>query len=233
MKHPPIDGSRSRDDLGVPVAQGAALGHLTSALVADALDELGARDQCLPADIQGLYPAQRLVGPAFPVLSVPAADPTPAVAYVGLLAALDDMPRGSVFVFATGRSDAAGIWGELITTACLAIDSPGALTDGLVRDRNRVAELGYPVFSRGTTPADSKGRVDVIAHGVPVVIGGVTIAPNDLIVGDADGVVVVPAALVQAVMMLVTEKERKEDQFRAALKSGASASQAFRAIGIL
>jgi len=209
------------------------LGELGSALVADALDTLGHREQCLGPDIRPLTLDQKLLGRAFTVSSVPATDPNPQQPYQGLLAALDELPAGSIFVFDTGRSDAAGVWGELITTACIADQVAGALTDGLIRDVTRLIEYGFPVFSRGATPYDSKGRVDVVAHNVPVRIDGVLINSGDVIVGDADGVCVIPAELEADVRRLVAEKQASEGEFRQAVRNGMRVSDAFRKFGIL
>jgi regulator of RNase E activity RraA len=150
-----------------------------------------------------------------------------------LLAALDELPPAAVFVFATGRSDAAGVWGELITTACLARGAAGALTDGLIRDVTRVADSGFPVFSRGAIPYDSKGRIDVVGHGAPVVMDGVRIDAGDVIVADADGVCVVPGVLAARVLELAAEKRDGEGDFRAAVRAGMPVSDAFRAYGVL
>lgn len=206
---------------------------LSSALAADALDTLGLRKQCLGHDIRPLEPRQRLVGRAFPVHAIPATDPTPATPYEGLMAALDDLAAGAVFVFETGRSDSAGVWGELITTACLATGVKGALTDGLIRDVTMILDSGFPVFSRGATPYDSKGRVDVIEHGEPVVIDGVTISVGDVIVADADGVCIIPCAHELEVLELVREKQRGEGRFRDAVRGGVRVSDAFRQFGVL
>jgi len=174
-----------------------------------------------------------MVGRAFPVRSVPALQVEPERPYEGLLAALDDLFAGAVFVFATGRSDAAGVWGELITTACLARGVAGALTDGLIRDVTRVLESEFPVFSRGATPYDSKGRLDVVEHDVALTIDGVLIQPGDLIVADADGVCVVPRECETQVLELGQQKRSEEGAFRVAVQSGARVSDAFRTYDIL
>lgn len=206
---------------------------LTSALAADALDSLGARKQCLGPDIRPLALHQRLVARAFPVRSRASLDPEPDRPYEGLMAALDEVQPGQVFVFGTDRSDAAGVWGELVTTACQVGGIAGALTDGLIRDVTRVLEADFPVFTRGATPYDSKGRVDVVEHGVAIQMDDVVISPGDLVVGDADGVCIIPAELEEPVLELVREKTAGEGRFRAAVTEGMSASEAFRTYRVL
>lgn len=206
---------------------------LTSALASDALDSLGYRNQCLSHDIRPLALTDRVVGRAYTALAVPAPDVTPARPYEGLLEALDTVAPGAVFVFNTQRSDAAGVWGELVTTACVAGGVAGALTDGLIRDVTRVLDLEFPVFSRGATPYDSKGRVDVIEHGKPMMMDGVLISTGDVVVGDADGVCIIPRVVERDVIDLVRAKREGEGEFRQAVKHGMRVTDAFRKFGIL
>ena len=228
-----VQATSAVKDGGANPASPTAWGGLSSALAADALDALGHRRQCLGADIRPLTFTQRVVGRAYTVTSVPARDIVPVRPYEGLLSALDHTDSGAVFVFDTDRSDAAGVWGELVTTACLGRGVAGALTDGLVRDVNRLLELDFPVFSRGATPYDSKGRVDVVEENVPVTIDGVRINPGDIIVGDADGVCVIPAGLEGDVLSLVDEKRAGEARFRKAVADGMPVTDAFRAYKVL
>jgi regulator of RNase E activity RraA len=207
--------------------------ELTSSLASDALDALGHREQCLGPDVGPLAMSQRVVGRAFTVRAIPATTTTPERPYENLLTALDHLGTGEVFVFFTDRYDGAGVWGELVTTASISRGAVGALTDGLVRDVTRILDTGFPVFSRGATPYDSKGRIDVIEEAVPVVIDGVRIAPGDLIVGDADGVCVIPAAIEADVLAHVREKTKGEAKFREAVASGTSVTDAFRTFRVL
>ncbi|MFD9697573.1 RraA family protein [Lentzea sp. NPDC059081] len=214
-------------------AESAQWRTLRSALAADALDTVGHRSQCLGWDIRPTALTDAVVGRAFPVRAVETTDTHPERPYEGLLRALDDLPSGSVFVLATGRSNASGVWGELLTTACLASEVAGAVTDSLIRDVSRVLESGFPVFSRGATPYDSKGRIEIVEHGVPITVDGVVIAPGDLVVGDADGVCVIPREVEAEVLALVAEKNRGEGEFRRAVRDGMRVSDAFRKLNVL
>jgi 4-hydroxy-4-methyl-2-oxoglutarate aldolase len=211
--------------------------RLTTALVADALDTLGLRAQCLGADIVPVawdhVRDQSVVGAAFTLQARPATNTHPDLPYQGLLQAMDDIGPDSVVVFATDRSSAAGVWGELITTACQPRGVVGAVTDGLVRDAQQTAKAGFPVFSRGTVPYDSKGRLDVVAHAVPVDVDGVRIRPGDLVVADADGVVIMPQETASRVAAAVDVKRTAERSFRAAVTRGASMREAFHAHRVL
>jgi len=214
----------------LPIPPDAAT--LTAALASDALDRLGRRNRCLGWDLVPLDPTSRIVGRAFPV-TVEAVDRVPDVPYRGLLASLEGLGEGDVYVIPTRRSDRAAVWGELVSTAARARGAVGALTDGLVRDTAMVRSMGFPVIARGSIPSDTNGRLETIALAEAGVIDGVTITRGDLIVADGDGVVVIPADLVGEVVSLVQEKVRGEAAFRAAVAAGELPTVAFERYRVL
>ena len=114
------------------------------------------------------------------------------------IAAIDSILPGEVVVVSTGESRRNAPWGELLSTAAIARGARGAVVDGLVRDVRRIQELGFPLFAAGMKPVDSKGRGRVVACNVPVRCGGVLVTPGDLVFGDLDGIVTIPAAMVEA-----------------------------------
>jgi 4-hydroxy-4-methyl-2-oxoglutarate aldolase len=202
------------------------------AQLADALDALGHRGQCLGWDITPLDPSMRVAGRAFPLRCEPVAG-RPAERYTGLLEALAAIGGGDVAVLATGRSTTVAVWGELLSAACRGAGVAGMVTDGLVRDSAAIRELGFPAFARGTIPLDIHGRLEVTAHGVTVEVDGVAIAAGDTIVGDADGVVVIPQQVAAEVFQRAAEKAGGEREFRAAIAGGESLADAFARIGVL
>jgi len=203
-----------------------------SSLVADVLDALGHRHQCLPAELAALQPGDKLCGRAYPVQAVEI-DYVPEVPYVGLLKALNGITSGEVFVLATGRSDAAAGWGELLSTACQAAGAVGALVDAPTRDVDLIAELGFAVFARGRRPNDCHGRLEIASTGQPVQIGEVMVHPGDLVIGDADGVVVVPRAITGQVLEAAFDKGERESEFRSAVAQGMKPSEAYAKFGVL
>ena len=205
---------------------------LTSALVADSIDELGLGPSCLGWDIVPLDRHDVLVGRAFPVHQIEV-DTAPAVPYRGLLRALDAIGLDDVFVIPTGRSTKAAVWGELVSTASRHRGAAGALTDGLVRDATKVRALGFPVFARGTSPLDTNGRLEITDLASEVSIDGITICRGDLIVGDADGVVIVPWEAAREVTERVRAKVRGEAKFRHAVSNGTAPSVAFERFRVL
>ena len=206
--------------------------ELRSALVCDALDSLGLRSQCLEAGLGPLTPGLRAVGPALPLETIVVAS-APSVPYRGLLEALDAVPRGAVVVMsAHGRRDVA-LWGELLSTICLARGAAGAVCAGAVRDTDQVRALGFPVFANGAVPYDINGRLEVVGHTSAIAIGALEIAPGDLVVADGDGVVIVPVAVADEVVARVAAKAQAESGFRSAIERGALPSEAYERFGTL
>lgn len=206
--------------------------HLRTALVADALDAIGRRTQCLEPGIVPLQSNVVLIGRAFTVTAIPADHPA-RPPYVGLLKALGEIKAGEVFIYPTGRSDRAAVWGELISAACVARGVAGVVTDGLVRDASRIRELSFPVFCRGQLPYDVNGRLEVVDHGQVIDIDGVRIAPGDLVIADDDGVVIVPVDIEAEVIERSLAKDALERRFRQAVEQGDSAQHAFERFDVL
>jgi regulator of RNase E activity RraA len=205
---------------------------LRSALVSDALDAIGLRDQTLGADIARLTGRGVLVGRAYTVAAEPV-DAMPEVAYVGLRHALEELGCDDVLVCATGRSDAYASWGELTTMAAQAAGAVGFLTDGMIRDIPQVAGLDFDVFGRGMTPRDMNGRAEMVRHGETVDIDRVAIHPGDVIVADRDGVVVVPLTVAREVVGRARTKAADEAEFHAAVGDGLPVMDALRRFDVL
>ena len=205
---------------------------LFSAVIADALDGCGYRDQILRHDIRPLYPDAVAVGRALTVLSVDVYD-IPDDPYKLELEAVDALKPGDVMVAQTNGTTRSSLWGELLSTVAEVRGARGAVIDGFTRDSQAIAAMEFPLFVRGIAPYDSKGRSDVIAYDIPIECGGVKVCPGDLVFGDFDGVVVVPRAVEDQVLKAAFEKAAEEKEVREALKNGMSATAAFQKYGIL
>jgi regulator of RNase E activity RraA len=206
------------------------LEKLYTPVLADVLDRLGYRNQFLRADIRPLFPKARLAGYALTVQIAPATEVAPAEPYKGELAAVDALAPLDVMV--VSKCDWS-YWGELLSTAARYRGCRGIVIDGFTRDTQAIIEMGFPVFCRGIHPADSLGRLEVLGHNLPIVCGDVTVYPNDLVLGDHDGIVVVPAAIAEKALAAAEEKVRGENMVRKKLAEGMSASEAFKRYGIL
>ena len=159
-----------------------------------------------------------LAGLAFPV-TLPAGD------NLSVHHAIARAAAGSVLVVSCG-DDRHGFWGEIATVAAMARGIAGLVTDGAVRDTDRIRQLGFPVFSgaihiRGTVK-NKRGTV-----GTPIDLGGVNIRLGDFIVGDSDGLVVVKPDELEATLRAAQQRDEKEQRIMAALRAGKTTIELF------
>lgn len=206
--------------------------RLYSAVISDILDELGYRNQTLDPGIRPLDESMVLMGRAFTAVAVEV-DDIPPEPYKMQMEAVDSLKEGEVFVVTTKGSESSAFWGELLSTACRARGGTGALVDGLSRDSRKIKEMQFPLFTRGHRPTDSKGRLDVVCYREQLEISGVRIESGDLIFGDVDGVVVIPAKIEAEVVSKSLEKVSGENKVRQALQEGMLCAEAFKTFGIL
>jgi 4-hydroxy-4-methyl-2-oxoglutarate aldolase len=173
---------------------------LSSTLASDGSAGAGA----LPPWIRALTPEATVAGPAL-VVSVGRDDNTP----------MRDVPArvdgpGTVLVVAGGAESRTAVLGDLVAAELMRAGVVAVVTDGLIRDSRAVAALGLPVWARGTTPiASRKDGVGSVGGGV--VIGGVPVSDGDLVVADADGVVVWPASQLASYLTKAADKRRADE----------------------
>jgi 4-hydroxy-4-methyl-2-oxoglutarate aldolase len=211
----------------------ARLAALPVSVVADVLDRLGRRSQAMEHGVRPIDPGTASVaGRAFTIAAT-ASDERVENPYEHELAAVDATPAGAVVVLATGGCLDVAVWGELLATRMLARGGIGVVSDGGIRDVAAIRRLGIPAFAAAITPRDSFGRVLVTAWGGPVTCAGVDVVPGDLVRGDEDGVVVVPAGLAAAALAAAEEKLGLEHVVRDALARGESAAELYDRHGVL
>ena len=215
-------------DLGVA----DRLAGLYTAVISDTLDRLGIRGNAMAPHIRPLYPQAKLAGFAATVRCVQV-DGVPYARedwYRGELEAVDALEPGDVMVVSTCPGC---YWGELLATASRYRGARGIVADAYTRDTLALLEMAFPTFVAGISPQDSLGRIDVDAVGIPVECGGVTVHAGDLVIGDHDGVVVVPSAVAEEVVGLAEQKVSGENLVRDELARGMPVSDAFRTYGVI
>lgn len=205
---------------------------LYTAVVADVLDSLGYRNRCLGPHIRALTDSAKIAGR---VLTLRAREVNEEVEepYKLEMAAIEAAGDGDVLLVDAGYDRSCGFWGELLTTACLAKGIRGIVMSACTRDLWALKEVSFPVFGIGATPADSKGRLDVVEIGGTIEIDGVSTRTGDLLLGDQDGVVIVPHEVADEVMALARAKIAAENTVRDELAAGIPVSEVFRKHGIL
>lgn len=162
-----------------------------------------------------LKPGQpRLVGPAFTLRFVPAredlATPASWASPISTRAAIEAMPEGCIAVVdAMGITD-AGIFGDILCARMQKRGVAALITDGVVRDIAGVLETNLPVWCSGVSAPPSVAGLTFVAWQEPIGCGGVAVFPNDVVVVDQDGAVLIPAALLDEVLAEAPEQERME-----------------------
>ncbi|MBL8868557.1 MAG: RraA family protein [Planctomycetaceae bacterium] len=210
--------------------------QLYAAVVCDALDQVGLFHQSprvsLPLQTANPNSSRVLIGRCKTTLWADMAhvDPDP---YALELRAVDSCQADEVLIAAAGGSMRSGIWGELLTTAAKNRGCIGAVVDGAIRDVTKIESMDFPVFARGRCLYDSLNRQRVIDVDVSVEIDGVRFSPGDLVVADADGVVVVPRAVEERVLELAFAKVNGENKVRDAIRKGMTAVDAYKTFGVL
>ena len=156
------------------------LAKLPAANIGDAMDRLGVAD----SSIQAIWPGARIAGPAYTVWTRPGDNQ-------GIHRALQLARPGDVIVVAGGGDETRALLGELIGERAINLGIAGFALDGAARDAETLGEIGMPVFARATTPAgpykNGPSRL-----GTPISFGGVPVLPGDIIIGDSDGIVIIP-----------------------------------------
>jgi 4-hydroxy-4-methyl-2-oxoglutarate aldolase len=174
------------------------------------LGESGARR--MRNRIRPVWPGAEVAGPAVPVRCTPGDN---LAIHVGITRAAP----GSVLVVDVGDEPELGYWGEVLTTAAEAAGIAGLVIDGCVRDVDALAAHRFPVFSSGIAlTGATKDRPGSVGH--PVVVGEVHVDAGDWMVGDVDGVVVVPHAILDDVLAAAHDRTEKEARLFEALKAG-------------
>lgn len=218
----------------------AAKEELFTAVIGDAMDKMLLLHQFLPPQVQPLKDNMFLIGRAMPVLeadtfeelSVSSQNPLMSKPFGLMLEALDDLKKNEVYL-CSGSSPNYALVGELMMTRAKALGAAGAVANGYSRDTNGILDLDFPVFSYGRYAQDQAPRGKVIDFRVPIEIEGVRINPGDIVIGDIDGVCIVPQEHEEEVFLRAFEKSRGEKTVLKAIQNGMSALDAWNKYQIM
>lgn len=204
----------------------AVLSQVTTATLTTILLKKGLRNVWL----RGTRPLRsgqpRLVGRAFTLRFVPAredlATPESWSSPISTRAAIEDMPAGCIAVVdAMGVSD-AGVFGDILCTRMVKRGVAALVTDGVVRDVSGVLGTGLPVWCSGAAAPPSVAGLTFVDWQRPIACGGVAVFPGDVVVVDDDGAVLIPAALLDEMLVLAPEQERLESWIMSQVEQGAA-----------
>lgn len=193
--------------------------------VSDALDKLGLPGQCLGIAPLANY-TQVVVGPAFTVQYVSASVPPGTVGDF-----IDDVAPGDVVVIDNGGRTDCTVWGDIMTQYAGSRAIAATVIDGVCRDVSKALHDGYPVFSKGRFMRTGKDRVQVQSVNQPVSIGSARVCARDIVVADANGVVIVPRARAAEVAACARQIESVEAEIRQQIAQDKSLKDARAALG--
>lgn len=217
-----------------------AKSELYTAVVGDVMDRLGLMHQFLPPQLRPLRDDMQVFGRAMPVLEAdwPAGPTTSGQVKLAeqpfglMLHALDDLKPGEVYV-CTGSSTPYALWGELMSAAAMRRGAVGAVVNGYSRDTRGILAQNFACFSYGPYAQDQAPRGKVVDFRCRLDVGGVRVDPGDWVMGDVDGVCVIPQEAELDIFSQALEKARGERTVLKAIQNGMGAAEAFNTYGIL
>ena len=191
------------------------LARFSTATLHEALGKSGN----LPSAIKPIAPGMRVCGPAYPVQTMPRDNKIIHRAYATAKA-------GDVLVVHCSDYYEAGYWGDLMSLGAQTQGLAGLVIDACVRDADDIEAMGFPVFSRGLCIRGTSS-IEGGTLNEPILIGGIGINPGDIIVGDRDGVVVVPKDSIAETIEKATAREAREVWVREQLRQGKTSIQIY------
>jgi len=193
--------------------------------VSDAMDKLGLPGQCLGVAPLDNY-SKVIVGPAFTVQYVSASVPPGTVGDF-----IEDVLPGDVVVIDNGGRTDCTVWGDIMTQYAGSRQIAATVIDGVCRDVNKALGDGYPIFSKGRFMRTGKDRVQVQSVNQPVSVGTARVCARDIVVADANGVVIMPRARAAEVAACARQIESVEADIRALIAQGKTLKEARTALG--
>jgi len=201
----------------IPASDPTLLAAAAEAGVADLHEALGAvtgRMLLMDPRMRPLHPSMKVAGPAVTAFNYPGDN-------LMMHQALYLAERGQVLVMANGGGHQGALWGELAGHYAQHKGIAGLVADAAVRDSAQLVEIGFPTWSSAVHASHPEKRGPGAVN-VPVVVGGVIVNPGDIVVGDADGVLVIPPEYLAHAVAGAQERKAKEDGVRAKLATGAT-----------
>ena len=173
----------------------------------------------LPSAIKPIAPGMRVCGPAYPVQTMPRDNKIIHRAYASA-------KPGDVLVVHCSDYYEAGYWGDLMSLGAKTQGIAGLVIDACVRDADDIEAMGFPVFGRGLCIRGTSS-IEGGTLNEPIIIGGILINPGDIIVGDRDGVVVVPKDRIAEAIEKAFAREAREESIREQLRQGRTSIQIY------
>ncbi len=199
---------------------------LYTPLISDVMDKLGIGGQVFDHSIQQIFsdPHQKVAGYAFPCRVIPTEE---YVEIDNLLKMVDSIRPDSIVAVAADSDIDAALWGGMMSARARSRGARAAVVNGGVRDLEQIAELGFAVYGTYRCIKDIRKRGYMAEFDTEITIGGVRLSPNDIIVGDANGVLAIPSVHKEKVLAALIETRRNEELTMKGLQQGSSAKALF------
>ena len=204
--------------------------RLYTGVAADILDSKGVRNHSLPPHIRPMKDTMKVAGPAFTCQGVQVGDITSDDTLM-LIKLLEAVTPQSVVVLSSGGDYSSSHWGEMMTLSARQRGCTGAVVDGGMRDAPFILKMNFPVFTKFYMPASSISRWELKEYQVAIRVGETAIQPEDFVLGDMDGVVIIPKALTEEVLLDAEKTVRKERGMHRALRKGMPLKEAYKRYG--
>jgi regulator of RNase E activity RraA len=206
------------------------LRHVSTATLTTQLFKRGLRNVFLQGVAPLVKPAKgapNLVGPAFTLRNIPARED---IDHLGVFQnpdhpqrkAVESAPPGSVLVQDCRGDRTVASTGSILTTRLKVRGVAGMVSDGCVRDSGTIGDIGLPLFCAGASAPLNLAKHHAVDMNVPIACGGVAVYPGDIVVGDVDGVVIVPRHMAEQVAKDAAEQERLEEFIAMRVEAGAA-----------
>lgn len=193
--------------------------------VSDVLDKMGCWNHIMRNDIRPLKMEHKVAGPAFTMFGT--SDRELDKSKHLIVKAIDEFVPDHVIVLATNGDVCTGHWGKLLTNAAIGHGMTGGVLDGGIRDTKQIMALNFPIFHRYFSPGDARGRFNVIEYQTPTLVGGIMVNPGDFILGDCDGVIVIPQEIAEEVLITSERTESTENEIRDRIRRGESVAKLY------
>lgn len=199
----------STKELSIPAAElFARYEQLYTGAISDVLREFCLLDQALPGHLKPLRPERTVAGFAFTVKSAPNVKISGEMAFRTQM--LGELHAHAVVVWDTSGDEKATLWGGVMTATALGLGVKAAVIDGGIRDTHQILEKDFPVFYKYRIPNGSLGRCLITHYQIPIKLGDAVVRPGDIVMGDIDGIIVVPRDLACDVLLRAEELKRNE-----------------------
>lgn len=202
----------------------AAIKKMDTASISDAMDKLGI--PCGLEGVQAVVEGKKICGEAFTVHYIPCGVEKGTVGDF-----IDDVKPGQVVVIDNGGRTYCTVWGDIMTFTAKTKGIEGTVIDGVCRDVNGIKELGYGIYTKGKYMVTGKERVTVDQVNIPVAVSGVQVCPEDIVLGDDSGVLVIPKDRAEEVLEIAQHIEEVEQKIIAEVKNGSNLKDARKKLG--